>query len=69
MTQLQAENYIILGFRNGKIYPHQNRVSGAMYIYAKIEDADKKAFEIEDKSKKLKHPIDCMVIAVKPVEA
>jgi hypothetical protein len=68
MTQ-QTENYIILGFRNGKIYPHQNRVSGAMYIYKDIKDADKKAFEIETKSKKLTHPIDCMVIAIKPVEA
>lgn len=64
-----TENFIILGFRNGKIYPHQNRVSGAMYVYKKIEDADKKAFEIESKSSKLNHPIDCMVIAVKPVEA
>jgi hypothetical protein len=68
MTQ-QPENYIILGFRDGKIYPHQNRVSGAMYVYYKIEDADKKAYQIEAKSKKLNHQIDCMVVAVKPVEA
>lgn len=69
MTEAKTiPEYIIIGFRHdGKIFAHRNTVSNALYVYTDLKKADKKAYEIEAKSKKLNFSIDCMVVELRPV--
>lgn len=59
----KPEGYMILIFRDGKVFAHQNRVSNAIYTYKTIEQADKKAFKLEAKMKEE----NCLVVAINGV--